>query len=156
MPNLRAMGRGGFLVTGRSMMPSVTNVNNVSIVTAKYPSEHGICSNYKWDRQTGEELYVESAKYIRSQSMFRRAEELGMTSLVVTSKDKLRTLVGVDATTSISSRAAAGLGRGRGRAGTGHILARGERLGDRRGQAHHEAQARRYRLSHDHRTMRCT
>ncbi len=103
MPNLRAMGRGGFLVTGRSMMPSVTNVNNVSIVTAKYPSEHGICSNYRWDRQTGEELYVESAEYIRSQSMFRRAEEFGMTSLVVTSKDKLRTLVGVDATTSISS-----------------------------------------------------
>ena len=82
MPNLRAMGRGGFLVTGRSMMPSVTNVNNVSIVTARYPSEHGICSNYRWDRQTGEELYVESAEYIRSQSMFSRAEELGMTSLV--------------------------------------------------------------------------
>ena len=103
MPNLRAMGRGGFLVTGRSMMPSVTNVNNVSIVTARYPSEHGICSNYRWDRQTDEELYVESAEYILSKSMFSRAEELGMTSLVVTSKDKLRTLVGVDATTSISS-----------------------------------------------------
>ena len=103
MPNLRAMGRGGFLVTGRSMMPSVTNVNNVSIVTARYPSEHGICSNYRWDRQTGEELYVESAKYIRSQSMFSRAAELGMTSVVVTSKDKLRTLVGVDATMSVSS-----------------------------------------------------
>ena len=103
MPNLRAMGRGGFLVTGRSMMPSVTNVNNVSIVTAQYPSEHGICSNYRWERQTGDEVYVESAEYIGSQSMFARAAELGMTSLVVTSKDKLRTLVGVDATTSVSS-----------------------------------------------------
>ena len=103
MPNLRAMGRGGFLVTGRSMMPSVTNVNNVSIVTAQYPSEHGICSNYRWDRETGEELYVESGEYIRSQSMFSRAEELGMTSVVVTSKDKLRTLVGVDATMAVSS-----------------------------------------------------
>ena len=54
MPNLREIGRKGFMTTGRSMMPSVTNVNNVSIVTASYPAEHGICSNYRWDRETGE------------------------------------------------------------------------------------------------------
>ena len=38
MPNLREIGRKGFMTTGRSMMPSVTNVNNVSIVTASYPA----------------------------------------------------------------------------------------------------------------------
>ncbi len=106
MPNLRDIGRKGFLTTGKSMMPSVTNVNNVSLVTASYPSEHGICSNYRWDRETGEGFYVEAAEYIRSQTMFRRADELGMTSIVVTAKDKLRTLVGVDATMAVSSERA--------------------------------------------------
>ena len=106
MPNLREIGRKGFITTGRSMMPSVTNVNNVSIVTASYPAEHGICSNYRWDRDTGEGTYVEAAEYIRSRTMFRRADELGMTSIVVTAKDKLRTLVGVDATMAVSSERA--------------------------------------------------
>ena len=81
-------------------------MNNVSIVTASYPAQHGICSNYRWDRETGEGIYVEAAKYIRSLTMFRRADELGMTSIVVTAKDKLRTLVGVDATTPVSSERA--------------------------------------------------
>ena len=106
MPNLRDIGRKGFLTTGRSMMPSVTNVNNVSLVTAGYPAEHGICSNYRWDGETGEGYYVEAASYIRSQTMFSRAGELGMNSIVVTAKDKLRTLVGVDATMSVSSERA--------------------------------------------------
>ena len=106
MPNLREIGRKGFMTTGRSMMPSVTNVNNVSIVTASYPAEHGICSNYRWDRDTGEGTYVEAAEYIRSRTMFRRADGLGMTSIVVTAKDKLRTLVGVDATMAVSSERA--------------------------------------------------
>ena len=44
-PNIREMGRRGFHKTGKCMMPSVTNVNNVSIVTGHYPSEHGISSN---------------------------------------------------------------------------------------------------------------
>ena len=106
MPNLRDIGRKGFVTTGKSMMPSVTNVNNVSLVTARHPSEHGICSNYRWDRETGEGTYVESAEYIRSRTMFRRADEIGMTSIVVTAKDKLRTLVGVDATMAVSSERA--------------------------------------------------
>ena len=106
MPNLREIGQKGFMTTGKSMMPSVTNVNNVSLVTAGYPAKHGICSNYRWDGETGEGFYVEAARYIRTQTMFRRADELGMKSIVVTAKDKLRTLVGVDATMSVSSEGA--------------------------------------------------
>ena len=45
-PNLSEMARRGFRVDGRGMTPSVTNVNNVSLVTASYPERHGITSNY--------------------------------------------------------------------------------------------------------------
>ena len=62
--NLRSMGRGGFLKIGQAVMPSVTNVNNVSLVTASYPSVHGICSNYRLDRETRQEMYLESGEFI--------------------------------------------------------------------------------------------
>jgi phosphonoacetate hydrolase len=103
MPNLRAIGRRGFLKTGRCMMPSVTNVNNVSLVTGSYPESHGICSNYRLVRETGEEVYMESGEYVLAETMFQRAEAQGKTSVLVTAKDKLRTLLGEGATVSVSS-----------------------------------------------------
>lgn len=102
-PNLRELGRKGFLKTGRCMMPSVTNVNNVSLVTASYPEVHGISSNYRLVRETGQEIYMESGEYILAETMFQRAGRLGRTSVLVTAKDKLRTLLGNGATVTVSS-----------------------------------------------------
>ena len=105
-PNLDEMARKGFLAFGLSMMPSVTNVNNVSLVTGRYPSEHGIASNYLRSSETGGGQYMESADYVRAESLFERAASLGKRSLLVTSKDKLRTLLGRGATISVSSEKA--------------------------------------------------
>ena len=102
-PNLRDLARKGFLKTGRSMMPSVTNVNNVSLITASYPESHGISSNYRLVRETGEEIYMESSEYILTETIFQRAATVGKTSLIVTSKDKLRTLLTDGATLALSS-----------------------------------------------------
>ena len=102
-PNLKELGRKGFIEIGRCMMPSVTNVNNVSLLTASYPEIHGISSNYRLVRETGEEIYMESGEYILAETMFQRAERDGMRSALVTSKDKLRTLLGDGATTAVSS-----------------------------------------------------
>ena len=102
-PNLDEIGRLGFSSVGVSMMPSVTNVNNVSVVTGLYPESHGINSNYRLVRDTGKEVYMESGEYILSQTLFQRARETGRRSALVTAKDKLRTLLGDGATVSISS-----------------------------------------------------
>ena len=102
-PNLSDMARRGFRVDGRGMTPSVTNVNNVSLVTASYPESHGITSNYWLDRQRGEEFYMESGEFLRAETMFQRAAAAGMRSLLVTAKDKLRRLLSEGATVSISS-----------------------------------------------------
>ncbi len=102
-PNLAAMARRGFHVDGRGMTPSVTNVNNVSLVTASYPEQHGITSNYLLDRQLGEEFYMESGEFLRAETMFQRATACGMRSLLVTAKDKLRRLLSDGASVSISS-----------------------------------------------------
>ena len=105
-PNLREMAKRGFHVTGKCMMPSVTNVNNVSVVTGKYPTEHGISSNYRLVRETGEEIYMESGEYILAETFFQRASELGARTILSTSKDKLRTLLSEGASTAISSERA--------------------------------------------------
>ena len=102
-PNLAEMARRGFQVDGRGMTPSVTNVNNVSLVTGSYPERHGITSNYWLDRQRGEELYMESGEFLRAETMFQRASACGLRSLLVTAKDKLRRLLSNGATVSISS-----------------------------------------------------
>ena len=105
-PNLREMAKRGFHFTGKCMMPSVTNVNNVSVVTGKYPTEHGISSNYRLVRETGEDIYMESGEYILSETFFQRATKMGATSILSTSKDKLRTLLSEGASTAISSERA--------------------------------------------------
>ena len=103
LPNLREMGRKGFLKTGRCMMPSVTNVNNVSIVTGGYPEAHGISSNYRLIRETQQEVYMESSEYIQTDTFFRRSRTRGMVSVLVTAKDKLRTLLAEGADIAVSS-----------------------------------------------------
>ncbi len=108
MPNLREIGRLGFSTIGQCMIPSVTNVNNVSILTASYPETHGICSNY-WYRGEGEEgVYTESADYILAETFLQKAGRLGMDSLLATSKGKLCSLLGQGAGTAISSEAPPG------------------------------------------------
>ena len=102
-PNLRDLGRRGFLKLGQCMMPSVTNVNNVSLVTASYPESHGISSNYRLVRETGEGIYMESAEYVLAETVFQRAQNQDKSSILVTSKDKLRTLLAPGATVAVSS-----------------------------------------------------
>ena len=105
-PNLMALAQQGFYRVGKSMMPSVTNVNNVSIVTGEYPAVHGISSNYRMVRETGEDIYMESGEYILSETLFQRARKLGARTILSTSKDKLRTLLSEGADVAISSEQA--------------------------------------------------
>jgi phosphonoacetate hydrolase len=102
-PNVRELGRRGIMHTGRALMPTVTNVNNTSLVTAGYPEVHGIVSNYWLDRERGAEVYMESGEYVQAETMFQRATRLGARSLLVSSKDKLRRLLADGPTLSFSS-----------------------------------------------------
>ena len=77
----------------KSMMPSVTNVNNLSIISGDYPSKHGICSNYKYSKTSNEGIYVEDNKFVRSKTIFDICNEKNLTSILATSKNKLKTLL---------------------------------------------------------------
>ena len=53
IPNIRKLADEGFYQDANAVIPSVTNVNNVSIATGTFPEKHGITSNYYVDRKTG-------------------------------------------------------------------------------------------------------
>ena len=103
IPNIRELMQSGFVTEGSSMLPSVTNVNNVSIVTGRYPAQHGINSNFWYRPETGEGVYMESPDYVIGDNVFQRARAAGMKSAVLTSKDKLKRMLEPGSDLSISA-----------------------------------------------------
>ncbi len=70
-PNLDRLVRAGFYKEIRAMAPTVTNVNNVSLVTGTYPGTHGITANY-----FGDSNYWELR--LPTQPYFDRLRQLGI------------------------------------------------------------------------------
>jgi phosphonoacetate hydrolase len=75
-------------------MPSFTNPNNLSIVTGSPPSVHGIAGNYFLDLETGQELMMNDAGWLRAPTILEGLERTGCKIAVITAKDKLRSLLG--------------------------------------------------------------
>lgn len=90
MPNLQQMAVTGYRGLARGAMPSFTNVNNSSIVTGLPPSRHGIGGNFFFDAVLGEEVMMNSAKFLRADTIFPAAQQAGRKVAVVTAKEKLR------------------------------------------------------------------
>lgn len=101
-PNLDRLAKEGFYKEIRAMVPTVTNVNNVSLVTGTYPRVHGITANYFLDPRTGKGTYMESADYILTETIFERAKAVGKSSALLTAKDKLKTLLNRGTSISMS------------------------------------------------------
>src|SRR6185369_1568094 len=90
MPNLQRISVSGHRGLARGAMPSFTNVNNASIVTGVSPAVHGIGGNFFYDATTGEEVMMNSAKFLRCETIFPAAARAGRKVAVVTAKEKLR------------------------------------------------------------------
>lgn len=104
VPNIRQLCKEGVYVdNGLSMVPTVTNVNNVSLITGVYPEGHGITSNCYYDRYAMREVYMESPSFITVETFFEKAAKLQLSTALLTVKDKLRTLLSRGAQVSISA-----------------------------------------------------
>jgi phosphonoacetate hydrolase len=93
-PFLARMLEEGTCANVRSVVPSLTNPNNMSIVTGVPPSAHGIPGNYFWDKRTGEEVMMNSPSYLEADTILAAFAQAGARVAVVTAKDKLRELLG--------------------------------------------------------------
>ena len=93
-PNLdKIISKGEYLIA-HSAIPSFTNPNNISIVTGRPSSVHGICGNFFYTPSTREEVMMNDPQYLRAPTIFEKYYELGAKIALVTAKDKLRTLLG--------------------------------------------------------------
>ncbi len=102
-PCLAGLREAGQLQPAKGAMPSFTNPNNLSIVTGRPPSVHGIAGNFFLDPASGKPVMMNDPQFLRAPSILAAFSEAGAKVVVVTAKDKLRRLLGhgLDMATSI-------------------------------------------------------
>ena len=94
MPTLKRMRESGTDRLAHSVIPSFTNPNNLSIATGRPPIVHGICGNYLYEPETGEEVMMNDVRFLRAPTVFKKFYDAGARVAIVTAKDKLRALLG--------------------------------------------------------------
>jgi phosphonoacetate hydrolase len=94
MPWMKRVLAQGAAVVADCVMPSFTNPNNLSIVTGVPPSVHGICGNYFFDPERGEEVMMNDPRHLRVGTILAAFSQAGAKVAVITAKDKLRKLLG--------------------------------------------------------------
>lgn len=101
MPNLNRMEKAGIYNVVPSLMPAVTNVNNISIATGDLPLKNGITGNVFLNPQTGKEEYIEDPKLILTPTIFERARKASVKSAIFSCKKKTVDLMGEKADISL-------------------------------------------------------
>ena len=94
MPTLKRIRETGTDRLAHSVIPSFTNPNNLSIATGRPPAVHGICGNYLYEPETGQEVMMNDVRFLRAPTLFSKFYEAGARVAMVTAKDKLRALLG--------------------------------------------------------------
>ena len=94
MPTLKRIKETGTDRLAHSVIPSFTNPNNLSIATGRPPSVHGICGNYLYEPETGQEVMMNDVRFLRAPTVFSKFHDAGARVAIVTAKDKLRAVLG--------------------------------------------------------------
>jgi phosphonoacetate hydrolase len=92
-PTFARFIKEGAHVHASSVIPSFTNPNNLSIITGRPPSVHGIAGNYFYDTASGVEVMMNDPKFLRAPTILSGVHDAGFKVAAVTAKDKLRTLL---------------------------------------------------------------
>ncbi|HZS32645.1 MAG TPA: alkaline phosphatase family protein [Methylomirabilota bacterium] len=87
------MKAGASTLDGRGVLPSLTNVNHVSLLTGTYPARHGLSTNFFYDRATRSEVFMEQVSFVQEPLLFERLKAAGWSTALVTAKEKLTKLL---------------------------------------------------------------
>jgi phosphonoacetate hydrolase len=105
MPNLQAMRSSGFYCQVRAVVPTVTNVNNVSVCCGAWPEEHGISANSYYDEASRLPVYMNSSDLIRVDTVIQWANKMGVKGALLTAKRKSMELFHCDAAIAVAAEA---------------------------------------------------
>ena len=90
LPNIERYMQEGFHTVAHGTMPSFTCPNNMSIVTGRPASVHGISGNFYLDRATNEPVVMTGPELLKVHSVMSEFSRRGARVVSVTAKDKLR------------------------------------------------------------------
>ena len=90
IPNIERYMQEGFCTVAHGTMPSFTCPNNMSIVTGRPASVHGISGNFYLDRATNEPVVMTGPELLKVHSVMSEFSRHGARVVSVTAKDKLR------------------------------------------------------------------
>ena len=90
IPNIARWMREGFHTVAHGTMPSFTCPNNMSIVTGRPASVHGISGNFYLDRATNEPVVMTGPELLKASPVMSELSRHGARVVSVTAKDKLR------------------------------------------------------------------
>ena len=90
IPNVERYMKEGFHTVAHGTMPSFTCPNNMSIVTGRPASVHGISGNFYLDRATNEPVVMTGPELLKVHSVMSEFSRHGARVVSVTAKDKLR------------------------------------------------------------------
>ena len=90
IPNIERWMREGFHTVAHGTMPSFTCPNNMSIVTGRPASVHGISGNFYLDRETNQPVVMTGPELLRVRSVMSEFSRHGAQVVSITAKDKLR------------------------------------------------------------------
>lgn len=93
LPHMGSFLKSGFHVTANCAMPSLTNPNNLSIITGVPTKVHGVSGNYYLDKVTGEEHMLLDDSTMRGTTILEQLADAGVRVAAITAKDKLRRLI---------------------------------------------------------------
>ncbi len=102
LPRLAELADAGSYLRGRSQLPSFTNPNNLSIVTGAPPSVHGLPGNH-YLAPGGDEIQLDRPELLRAPSIHAVLGGAGVRVLAVTTKEKLRALLGAGGVPCVSA-----------------------------------------------------
>ena len=94
MPFLNKMEKDGIYKVVPSLMPAVTNVNNMAIASGTTPDKTGITGNVYYDAAKQKEVYIEDPSILLTPTIFQRAHKLGVKSALISVKKKTVDVMG--------------------------------------------------------------
>jgi phosphonoacetate hydrolase len=103
MPTLKSWAAEGLFARVHDQMPAVTNTNNASICCGVAASVHGITGNSYFNRDTGQEDFMEDARLLLAPTLFQKAARQGFVSALLTSKKKTASLLNAGTSLVVSA-----------------------------------------------------
>jgi phosphonoacetate hydrolase len=93
LPTMSTFVNSGFHETAACAMPSLTNPNNLSIITGHPTKVHGVSGNYYLDKVTGQEHMVLDDSLVQGSTILEQMANAGVRVAAITAKDKLRRII---------------------------------------------------------------